>query len=42
MLENDLAAEMPEDDAVMRIARALQRPEDLGPAVREFMARERA
>jgi hypothetical protein len=33
VLENDLAAGMHEDDAVMRIARALQRPEDLGPAV---------
>ena len=33
MLENDLAEGMHEDDALTRVARVLQRPEDLGPAV---------
>ena len=33
MLENDLAGGMHEDDALLRVARVLQRPEDLGSSV---------
>lgn len=43
MLESDLAEREHEDDAILRVARALRRPEDLGPAVdRAVMATLRA
>jgi hypothetical protein len=39
VLENDLAEGMHEDDALLRVARVLQRPEDLGRAVDDAVMR---